>query len=280
MKERTDPVNWSTLKEILRSPRHYRYLLEHPREDTDALRLGRLTHAVVYEPDTVSDLYVRQPRFHGGMKDETATQKGYDGGREAKAAWEAEHAEHTIISDDLWSRAHGMCAALHSDPIAAPLVTGGYAEQTIGWIDARTGIECRGRVDHLNGRLSDLKTARAVDLRLVASQAARLHYYAQIAWYYDGCIACGIEFTAPPAIVAVESMPPHDVVVMEFAEEDLATGRQVYMYALSVLWDCRHADAWPGVAGGKIQRAQPPAWYGMSDEEPMSVIVDGEEVQL
>ena len=44
-------VNISTLKELWsKSPLHYRYRLEHPREETPALTLGIATHMAILEP--------------------------------------------------------------------------------------------------------------------------------------------------------------------------------------------------------------------------------------
>jgi len=39
-----EAVNWSSLKEMRRSPRHYQHRLTAPREDTKAMALGRATH--------------------------------------------------------------------------------------------------------------------------------------------------------------------------------------------------------------------------------------------
>ena len=260
MTERTDPVNWSTLKAIQQSPKHYRHLLDTPREDSEAMQLGRLTHALVYEPDTVANLYVQEPRFHKGMKDDTALAKGYDGGKQAAAEWAAVHAEHEIVSTALWERADGMAQALFKDPIAAPMIRGGFAEQLITWTDAETGIECRGRVDHVNGRLSDLKSSITVDPRQFAAKAIRLGYHGQLAFYADGLAANGIVLEGDPALIVVESSAPFDVVVMEFTEEDIATGRAVYRECLGILAECREHDDWPGVSGGGTIRFPMPAW--------------------
>lgn len=275
--ERTDRVNWSTLKAILQSPKHYRHLLKTPRVDTDAMKLGRLTHAMVYEPETVAERHPVMPRFHGGMNDDTARDKGYDGGKQAKAEWEATSTGLDVVTADQFALATAMRDAILADPIAAPLVTGGYAEQRIEWTDPTTGIECRGRVDHLNGRLSDLKTTRVIDPRRFASQAASLHYYAQIAWYYDGCAEIGLTFQEPPAIIAVENVAPHDVLVLEFTDMDIRAGREVYRRALGALQQARLTNDWPGVSGGVVQRAEPPAWYLNGADDELVLTIGGEE---
>src|SRR5512137_1961899 len=46
-------VNWSTLREMAKSPLHYQYRCTHPLEDTPQMRLGRIIHTAVLEPDAL-----------------------------------------------------------------------------------------------------------------------------------------------------------------------------------------------------------------------------------
>lgn len=269
MIERSDPVNWSTLKHILVSPKHYRYALEHERADSEALQLGRLTHCAVYEPDELTKRYVCEPNFHRGMNDATAIEKGYDGGKQAAADFDADGRE--PIKPDLWQRATAMAAALHADPIAAPLIVGGFAEQLVTWTDPLTDIECRGRIDHVNGRLSDLKTSRSVDPRWFARQAAQLKYHGQIAYYGNGLEANGITLDEPEALIVVENIAPHDVAVMTFAPQEIRAGQALCRKALDLLAWCRERDEWPGVAGGQAIPLGLPGWAVPDDEEPLTL---------
>lgn len=265
MIERPDRVNWSTLKAMRSSPKHYRYGLLNPREDTEALMLGRLTHCLVYEPGAVAGRYVREPNFHRGMNDDSARAKGYDGGKQAAAAFNPSGRD--AVPPDLWNRAVAMAEALGADPIAGPMIRGGYAEQLVTWTDAVTGIECRGRVDHVNGCLSDLKTTRSIEPRLFAAQAASLGYHAQIAYYADGLAANGIALVEPPAFVVVENVAPYDVAVLEIDDATLTAGRRVYRACLDRLAECRATDSWPGVAEGRRQRIALPAWAAAPEPE-------------
>lgn len=262
MLERTDPVNWSTLKHILVSPKHYRYMLDHPREDTEALLLGRVTHCMTYEPDQLSKRYLPEPRFNRTMKDATALERGYDGGKESAEVFAARAAllKVEVVPRDLFELASSMTKALLADEHAGPMIQGGYAEQLVTWTDARTGIECRGRIDHINGCLSDLKTTRSIEPRAFAASAVRLGYHGQLAFYADGLAANGVMLSELPAIIAVENAPPHDVAVYQFELADIAAGRALYRRALDTLARCRRLDQWPGVAGGERVRIALPEW--------------------
>lgn len=51
---RIEAVNQSTLKEILKSPRHYKAAIDKGETDTPAMRDGRIIHSLVLEPRSVS----------------------------------------------------------------------------------------------------------------------------------------------------------------------------------------------------------------------------------
>ncbi|MEK9724419.1 MAG: PD-(D/E)XK nuclease-like domain-containing protein [Rhodospirillaceae bacterium] len=266
MLERTDAVNWSTLKYMRQSPKHYRHALTVERTTTDAMMLGLVAHCAVYEPQELAARYVRMPNFHGGMKDETAIAKGYAGGKEAKAAWVAENEGAMLVPDDIYERAIACAEAVLSDSVSSSMVQGGASEQLITWTDERTGIECRGRFDHVNGRLSDLKTTRASGIRAFTRDAAEYGYHAQLAFYTDGLRANGIDPQGAPAIIAVESAPPHDVIVFTLDKPTLAAGRRVYRDCLDTLRICREADMWPGVTSGAAIALELPPWATEAEE--------------
>lgn len=273
--ERTDRVNWSTLKAIGVSPKHYLHLLANPRPQTDALLLGSLTHCMVFEPDQINARYAKEPRFHHGMNDDTARAKGYDGGKQAALEWALDHTGQQHVSAEMYDAAYHMAQAVLKDPVAAPFVTEGWNEYTINWRDALTGIDCRGRVDHVNGTLSDLKTTRS--LVSFERDIARFGYHAQLAWYLDGLHAANAQTTGQPVLVAVESQPPYDVLVLRFDDDDIAVGRRVYRQYLDRLAECRASGEWPGVGGGAVRRVVLPPWAGPMEDE---LVIDGETVAL
>lgn len=271
--ERTDRTNWSTLKHILTSPKHYRYWLANPRPDSEALLIGRATHCAVYEPDEFGARYVVSPSFHRGMNDDTARTKGYQGGKQSAAEWDAAHAGAEVLHPEAMARIVGMRDALASDPVSGPLLRGGRKEYKIEWTDPETGIECRGRVDHVRGGLRDLKTTRSI--QWFERDVARLMYHAQLAWYFDGLRHAGIAMQDAPCLIAVENEAPHDVQVLTFTEEDLDAGRRLYREALDTLFACRKNNHWPGIARGVARRVQLPTW-AMDDHDDVELTMAGE----
>ena len=178
----------------------------------------------------------------------------------AADAFALSHVHHDVVPPASWDRALAIAEAVQSDPLAGPMVRGGYVEQRITWTDEETGILCRGRVDHVNGRVSDLKTSRIIEPRAFASVVARMAYHGQIAYYTDGMIANGVTLEEPPALVVVENVRPYDVAVFVLDDAALDAGRALYRSHLRRLVECRERDEWPGVSGGALSTLSLPTW--------------------
>lgn len=273
------PVRWSHLKAMAISPKHFLHGLANERPGTDALLLGSVTHCALFEPDKLDVRYVVEPRFHRGQLYLIAIKNGYDGGKEEAAAWDREQADsdRIVVKSEIYASAIAMRAAVLADPVAAPIVTSGWSERKLTWTDPETGIACQGTVDHVNGCLFDFKTTRS--LVSFERDLVRFGYHAQLPWYLDGCLLNGIEFTGAPGLIAVESSPPYDVLVLVFEPDDLAVGRRVYRKCLDRLAECRRTGIWPGISNGVSRRVALPPWADPIMEE-MDVVIDGQTVKV
>lgn len=227
-------VNWSTLKHLRVSPLHYRYAIENPREDSDALAIGRLTHALVFEPDTVALNYAI-----------------WTGDQRRGKEWNAFKAEHegiTIVKADDVDNATAMAEAVRRHPLVRPYLDGGRFERPIQWVDRKTGIPCKGLLDWHHSRrraLVDLKTTRTIDAHRFGNIAHALGYPGQLAHYFDGLETLG-ERPIEVMIVAVENVAPFDVAVFELDDEALQYGLDERDRLLATLAECMASDVWPG----------------------------------
>jgi hypothetical protein len=264
--ERMDPCNWSSLKWLRVSPKHYLHNLSVPRPQTDAMLLGSVAHCAILQPETLAQVYAVEPNFHGGMLDVNARAKGYDGGKEAKAAWALANCDRQTVPADIYERALAMRDAVLSDPLAADLLRGGVPERRIEWADVVTGIACRGTPDYAGTRLVEIKTVSEIDPDKIRRDIARLGHAAQVAFYADGLSACGFAPDGMPVLIAVESVAPFDVLTLEFTDRDLAAGRAMYRGCLDRLAECRFLGSWPGVSGGERQYVDLPKWATPSDD--------------
>ncbi|MFA4972800.1 MAG: PD-(D/E)XK nuclease-like domain-containing protein [bacterium] len=264
-----DAVNISTLKSMAVSPRHYQHALSCPRPDTDSMRLGRLMHAMVFEPDTIDAHWVV-----------------WDGGRRAGKEWEAFLAANVgkelIRAPEDWEAAEAVAAAVQAHPVASRYLRSGKAEQTLRWTDRDTGLLCKGRADWIapSADVVDLKTTRDISPRAVQRGLVALAYHAQAAFYCDGLEAMG---HGPHGFcwIYVEQSAPYDVAVYTATTEVLSAGRDLYRGWLARVVECRASGCWPGVAPSELQM-ELPAWAvkedGSTDE--VSLIIGGRGVAL
>ena len=130
-------VNKSTLWEMRKSPAHYKYALEHPSQDTPALKMGRAIHMAILQPDEFKKHYVVSQNFDRRTK-------------EGKAQYEAFVAclgDRELIDNDTFNELAAMYESVWSDPAAKELLTGCEYETPLFWTDEATGLECKCRLD-------------------------------------------------------------------------------------------------------------------------------------
>lgn len=252
--QKIDAVNWSTLKEMRRSPLHYLYRSGHPLADNPRLALGRATHTAVFEPDRFLLDYAL-----------------FSGPRRAGAAWTdclADNPGKTILKTDEYETCLAIRDAVRSHPIAGPALSPpGEAEKVLTWTDAYTGIDCKARLDWYRPKLfADLKTTVTVHPDRFGMVAARMGYHCQVAFYRAGLIANGLDAPAP-RIIAVEVAPPHDVAVFVVDEDALYAAEQELATLLRNVSAGRFSGQWPGSAQEE-ELLKLPGWaYGPIDVE-------------
>lgn len=225
-------VNWTTLKEMRRSPLHYRHRLANPLTDSIRLALGRATHTAILEPDKFALEYAV-----------------YGGERRAGKEWEAfraAHAGRTIIKTDEYETCLAMRDAIKRHAVASSILASGEAEKVIAWTDEATGLPCKGRIDWLTQwSITDLKSTADLDPLRFAATTARLGHHLQLAFYRRGLRAItGLDY--PVQIVAVESSPPHDVAVFNVDDATLFAGDEEIGELLERVKACRESGNWPG----------------------------------
>lgn len=248
-------VNWSTLKHLRDSGLKYQHALTHPRQDTEALALGRVTHTLVFEPEQFAAEYVI-----------------WEGGTRRGKEWEAFKAEHegmTIFKPEEIDQAVAMAEAVKRHPLVQPYLDGGDFERAIQWTDPETGLPCKARPDWLQPHrraLVDLKTTRSIEGRYFGNAAARFGYHCQLGHYFNGVReALGWE-PQLVALIAVEKDAPHDVAVFRVLEADLYAGQSEVAELLQKLRAYTDAQSWPG-RYQEEQALQLPAWLFLDDEE-------------
>lgn len=230
-----EPIHWSILKNIARSPAHYKYAASREFAPSAAMRLGTAVHSLILGESTPLVIY------------EGASRRG--------KAWGEFSAQHTasrttIMLASEMEIATAMAAAVLRCPNAMAALDGAH-ELELEWTIA--GRACAGRLDAIGPTtLCDLKSTRDASPARFPWQARSLDYAAQLGWYYDGAIAAGRPAPHKVSIVAVESAPPHCVVVYDLTDELLEMGRRRARGLLEQLLICEESDEWPGYAQGPV----------------------------
>lgn len=253
-------VNVSSLKELRRSPLHYRHRLSHP-QTSDALTLGTAAHVATLEPHRYPEAIAVWDR---------KTESGRSAPRTGKA-WEAfvaENAGRTILTLEEHETTQAIAAAVRSDPTAARYLRRGLPEVSMQW--EAHGMVLKGRVDWLTELdgvdvVVGLKTARDCRPGEFARQAYRLGYHLQWAYYRDGFRA--VRGVAPYMVeIVVESAAPYAVAVYTIPDPVLSLGREEYVELLAMLRDCQTADVWPGPVPHETELTFPAWAYGAGEE--------------
>lgn len=260
-----DALNISRLKELKRSGLHYQHRLSHPLI-TAPLTLGTAAHCATLEPERFTRQFAIWDR---------RTESGRMGPRNGKwwDAFQADNVGKMILTEDERDEAMTIAAAVRADPVAIRYLEMGEPEVSMTWGPGR-----KGRVDWITTAPDDtglpalvgLKTTRDCRHFAFGSQAARLGYALQWAWYFDGYVA--IKGVEPSMIeIVVESAPPHAVAVYRILDEIIDFGRDEYEVLLDQLAECERTGEWSGPYT-EAQVLTLPSWvYGPAADDLASL---------
>lgn len=220
-------------------PARFAYEREHPPEPKDHFDFGSAAHKVVL----------------GAGDDIVVIDADSWRTKDAKEQKALAHLDGKIplLTHD-YQQVCEMADAIRAHPIANTLFQpeSGKAEQSLFWIDERSGIWRRARLDWLpdqtgDGRLivPDYKTCRSADPEQLARDVHNFAYHRQAAWYLDGIDALDIADDAAFIFVFQEKEPPYLVTVAEVDTTALRIGRHLNRMAIAIYRDCMASGEWP-----------------------------------
>lgn len=236
-------LSGSGVKAILRSPARFAWERAHP-VFKGAYDLGSTAHALALRSG--APIVRVQARDWRGKADQAERARIREAGQ-TPANWTEMRA------------ALEMAKAMRRHPTAGPLLDGDV-EQSLYWLDADTGVTCRGRVDVWRpDALVDVKTTQDASPAGFAKQWSNLRYDLPAAHYLDGAHTLTGEWLRF-IWVCVEVEPPHLVAVYEFQREDLEAALRDVARARAIYAECESSGQWPGYPDG-ITPLTPPRWH-------------------
>ena len=254
-------VSKSQLDHVARSPAHLQYARLHPRKDTSAFKIGRLTHLAVLEPELYMDAVAVSPEVDRRTKVGKATWASFCDDNEGRE----------ILTPTESAQIRGMQASVSQHPAANLLLSGDgpTRELSVYWEQFTTlsddleapedhPVLCRCRPDLLippgsvgpikGGIIVDLKTTRDASFYKFRSSVRTFRYQVQAAWYLRGVnqgFANGEDMFQTFVFIAVEKDPPHGVAVYQLDQSQIAEGYELFRANLSTYARCTQSGLWP-----------------------------------
>lgn len=291
--EYADYISSSQLKLYLKSPAAYKYVVEHPKPPTDAMRFGSLFHDLMASlAEAKGDWNVGCSKWLGSLArfDPPINSKGKPFGaatnayKEAYADFLTRNSDKTIATTEESDLASDMTHSLLYDCGATSaqvrkLLRWGEPEVSI-FHETADGIKIKIRPDLLTkSKIVDYKTVSSDDFSEDAINRLILKYgyhisAAQYVWTYHEVTGKWVTFY----LVIVSKLPPHDAVMVDMTnytyrylpDVDLVIpgcGALEFRRLLDLHTKCVKSGEWPGaetfISGDryKILEIEPPRWY-------------------
>lgn len=252
--DRLEAWNFSRLRVLAKSPKHFAHAIKYGSSDSAARKFGRVVHLAVLEPDAFEDRIAVWDQKVAGKKskkgepppppsDKIAPRNG-----KVWDDFQAANANREIVTIDERNEAMGIANALHEDEHAAPLLSGGQSEVSIGWEFGGYGLKCR--IDLVTPKyIIELKKTRNASPAAFQWDAEAYQYHAQAAWQLDGFVlATGQQ--REHRIIAVEDSAPYVSQVYFYTAEEIAAGRAEYQRWLTIFEECQRSNNWRGYSYG------------------------------
>lgn len=266
-----DALSNSQLSRLEQSPRHLKTYLEEKQEETRAMKLGRMIHSSVLEPDVFQERYVVLGQCEGEKADgdrcsnnaKVIRPEGQYCGIHDPGG---DDLDVECVKDDDYKIAEGIRNSIeNSDSCMSMLSGSGKVELSIVWEDSLTGVTCKARMDRYSpeipgGAIVDLKTTNDASPRNFSRKIFNFGYHRQAIFYLRGAKELGYDISNF-VILAAEKSPPYAVQPYRFQTDELQTDdiRQQVNELLKLYSECRKQEKWPAYPD-KVQDISIPGW--------------------
>lgn len=235
-------ISKSQLFNIAKSPLHFKYELEHPKEDTPILTFGRAAHKYILEKNDFFNEFAIIPDIDSRTKE----------GKEKYQLFLSESIGKDVISQEDFDKIKEMDAAIDLVPLARQLLKGQH-EQSFFWTDEETGEKCKCRPDCLteyDGQkiITDYKTADSCENGCFEKSCRKYGYKLQAGMYTEGMFQNTFEEYGF-AFVAQEKKAPYAVRVYFCTPEYIMQGYDQFRELIGIYHECKKTGNWYGYEG-------------------------------
>lgn len=222
------------------------------KEVTETMNLGSLVHAMIFEPDELSN-FKRIP----------VELLSSDGKATTKAAkqFKEDYADKTIVTAKSWEAAEQVVKNLRESRFNEWLgLKDARRELSIFWTDEETGLDLRCRVDLLlpspNGLMfvADLKTTQDASPDGFRFSVKDYGYWMQYAFYADGIEQATGQRPYEWYFVAAATKPPYEVAFYHFDLTTKATSVDKFRQSLREYAEANSSGLWRSRWDGDINQ--------------------------
>jgi exodeoxyribonuclease VIII len=248
----------------------------NPKEDTDALRFGRIFHMAVLEPELFRDNVIVMPEFTGMTKDGKVSTRS-KAALDKKAEWLSENEGKTIMTMEERDHLLGMLDKLQSMEVIMNIIRTSKPEASFFCTDPVTKLLLKTRPDLTNLEakiLVDFKSTRSAHPDDFLRQIEKERYDIQLMFQKLVVeVVMGIEIKAV-ALIASEKTNPYSCVVYQLGEpiikgdnvvnvdtsrDYMELGSSWARHGLNIMKECVVRDFWPGYTN-QVVVAKPSNW--------------------
>jgi hypothetical protein len=223
---------------LSKSPAHLKHEINTPREETQALKIGKAIHAAILEPSEFVNHFVQMPKLDARTKE----------GKAKRDDFLAIHSRSTILSEDEYRQVMNIGVAVRSHKIVSNLLNTTTHTEISGFFkDKETGIECKMRADAIcakHGLIWDIKSTDDASPTSFESSIFKFGYHRQAAFYLNGANALGLNIKHF-LIVAAEKTAPFACAVYRLSDEAIELGREENAVLITKYARCVEANEWP-----------------------------------
>ncbi len=252
-------ISNSKIKELLRSPAHYKHSLTAPHEEKESFLVGSAAHCSILE-----FLEFDKRFFVCDEKIDKRTTIGKK--RFAEIVIEANGKQ--ILTSENYEKVSGMHNAIMNNSEAGMFFREGSPEVVV--ISEIEGVPAKAKFDWLiqkpvfwdgvdyDGIIVDLKTTDDARRDSFAKSIYKFGYDTQNAWYSD--IAekeLGGNYLF--LFVVVEKEAPHCLSIFQLDDQSIHIARTKYRKALALYRECNITGDWNGYEGS-VQLISLPTW--------------------
>lgn len=240
----------SRMEDFNISPATYKWYLENPKEETDAMTFGTLVHTAILEPQEVSKRYVIKPEGHDGRTREGKAFNASVAAMGQEAVKDYEMAAALAVAAQL--------RALTENNFNAVLEAS-KKELSLFW--KHNSIPCKCRLDaycQSAATMIDVKTTKSAKLGSFEKDAWNMGFHRKADWYRRGLEAHGLP-CRHVLFIAIEKTGPRDFIIYRLQDDILDLGRTQNDKIMLRFTNCNETNIWPGYSKA-IQNLGAPSW--------------------